>query len=146
MALGSDWWCRVIGECNCRLLDALAKTKQGCARNAVFYNRNGCGWARRWKVSDGQVRAVSALCPRYVRALFALCSRKIAMTGEFRACGKKSNVRFIVEGKVVLGSDWWCRVFGNVTADCRRLTTEGPRWRWAAIGGAVLLGNATADW
>ena len=23
MALGSDWCCRVIGECNCRLLDAL---------------------------------------------------------------------------------------------------------------------------
>ena len=24
MALGSDWRCRVIRECNCRLLDALA--------------------------------------------------------------------------------------------------------------------------
>ena len=27
----------------------------------------------------------------------------------------------------------------------RRLVTVGARWRWVAIGVAVLLGNATAD-
>ena len=27
----------------------------------------------------------------------------------------------------------------------RRLVTVGARWRWVAIGDAVLLGNATAD-
>ena len=27
----------------------------------------------------------------------------------------------------------------------RRLITVGARWRWVAIGAAVLLGNATAD-
>ena len=36
------------------------------------------------------------LCSRYVRAMFALCPREIAMAGEFRACGKESNVRHII--------------------------------------------------
>ena len=29
MVLGCDWWCRVIRECNCRLLDALKRWFQG---------------------------------------------------------------------------------------------------------------------
>ena len=37
-----------------------------------------------------------ALCSHYVRTVFALCSREIAMAGEFRACGKESNVRHII--------------------------------------------------
>ena len=36
------------------------------------------------------------LCPRYVRAMSALCPREIAMAGEFRARGKESNVRHII--------------------------------------------------
>ena len=27
--MGCDWWCRVSGECNCRLLDALSRWAQG---------------------------------------------------------------------------------------------------------------------
>ena len=29
VVMGCDWWCRVIGECNCRLLDALSRWAQG---------------------------------------------------------------------------------------------------------------------
>ena len=36
------------------------------------------------------------LCSRYARAMFALCSREIAMAGEFRGRGKESNVRHII--------------------------------------------------
>ena len=41
------------------------------------------------------------LCSRYVRAMFALCSREIAMAGEFSARGKESGI-----------------LLGNATADC----------------------------
>ena len=36
------------------------------------------------------------LCSRYVRAMFALCPREIAMAGEFKARGKESNARHII--------------------------------------------------
>ena len=41
-----------------------------------------------------------------------------------------------------MGSAWCCGVIGECA---RRLITVGARWRWVAIGAAVLLGNATAD-
>ena len=52
---------------------------------------------------------------------------------------------------VTVGARWrWVAIgaavlLGNATADCRRLITVGARVRWVAIGAAVLLGNATAD-
>ena len=48
---------------------------------------------------------------------------------------------------MALGSDWRCRVIGECKcmqiARCR--ITVGARWRWVAIGAAVLLGNASAN-
>ena len=47
---------------------------------------------------------------------------------------------------MALGSDWCCRVIGECNCRfARRLITVGARWRWVAIGAAVLLGNVTAD-
>ena len=47
---------------------------------------------------------------------------------------------------MALGSDWCCGVIGGMPLQiARRLIMVGARWRWVAIGAAVLLGNATAD-
>ena len=48
---------------------------------------------------------------------------------------------------MVMGCEWLRCVIGECKCRliARRLTTVGARWRWVAIGAAVLLGNATAD-
>ena len=73
--MGCDWWCRVIGECNCRLLDALSRWAQGGHGLRLVVP---CYWGMQLQIA-------------------------------------------------------------------RRLITVGSRWSWVAIGGAVLVGNATAD-
>ena len=53
---------------------------------------------------------------------------------------------------ITVGARWrWVAIgaavlLGNATADCQTpYITVGARWRWVAMGAAVLLGNATAD-
>ena len=43
-------------------------------------------------------------------------------------------------------ADGDCHYWGMQLHMARRLIMVGSRWSWVANGGAVLLGNATADW
>ena len=96
--------------------------KVGCVRRAVA----------------GYVRAMSALCPRCVRAMSALCSRYVrAMSARDRNGRRVQSSR---KGKQCAAYYW-----GMPLQIARRLITVGARWRWVAIGAAVVLGNATAD-
>ena len=61
MALGSDWRCRVIGECKCRLLDALAGELRGRGK-------------------ESNVRHIIREC---------ICRLLDALAGELRGCGKE---------------------------------------------------------
>ena len=67
------------------------------------------------------------LCPRYVRAMFARDRN-----------GRR--VQSSLKGKQCAAYYW-----GMPLQIARRLITVGARWRWVAMGAAVLLGNATAD-
>ena len=78
------------------------------------------------------------LCSRYVRAMFALCPRYVrAMSARDRHGRRVQSSR---KGKQCAAYYW-----GMPLQIARRLITVGARWRWVAIGAAVLLGNATAD-
>ena len=78
------------------------------------------------------------LCSRYVRAMSALCSRYVrAMSARDRNGRRVQSSR---KGKQCAAYYW-----GMPLQIARRLITVGARWRWVAIGAAVLLGNATAD-
>ena len=68
------------------------------------------------------------LCSRYVRAMFARDrnGRRVQSSRKGKQCA----------------AHYW----GMPLQIARRLITVGARWRWVAIGGAVLLGNAIADW
>ena len=67
------------------------------------------------------------LCPRYVRAMSARDrnGRRVQSSRKGKQCA----------------AYYW----GMPLQIARRLITVGARWRWLAIGAAVLLGNATAD-
>ena len=67
------------------------------------------------------------ICPRYVRAMFARDrnGRRVQSSRKGKQCA----------------AYYW----GMQLQIARRLITVGARWRWVAIGAAVLLGNATAD-
>ena len=69
----------------------------------------------------------SGLCPRYVRAMSARDrnGRRVQSSRKGKQCA----------------AYYW----GMPLQIARRLITVGARWRWVAIGAAVLLGNATAD-
>ena len=43
---------------------------------------------------------------------------------------------------MLMGCEWWRCVIGEIA---RRLIMVAARWSWVAIGGAVLLGNASVD-
>ena len=79
-----------------------------------------------------------ALCSRYVRAMLALGSRYVrAMSARDRNGRRVQSSR---TGKQCASYYW-----GMPLHIARRLIAVGARWRWVAIGAAVLLGNATAD-
>ena len=67
------------------------------------------------------------LCSRYARAMFARDrnGRRVQRSRKGKQCA----------------AYYW----GMQLQFARRLITVGARWRWAALGAAVLLGNATAD-
>ena len=79
------------------------------------------------RAGAGYVRAMLALCSRYVRAMFARDrnGRRVQRSRKGKQCA----------------AYYW----GMQLQIARRLITVGARWCWVAIGAAVLLGNATAD-
>ena len=78
------------------------------------------------------------LCPRYVRAMFALCPHYVRAMFARDPNGRR--VQSSRKGKQCAAYYW-----GMPLQIARRLIMVGARWRWVAIGAAVLLGNATAD-
>ena len=127
--MGCDGWCRVIGECNCRLLKA--------SRRDVFYNTDDV---------VGSKMAREMLCFTMETAAVG-CEGRIcetAVAGYVRASVEVVRIGTVAQstrsGKQCAAYFW-----GMQLQIARRLITVVSRWSWLAIGGAVLLGNAIAD-
>ena len=138
--MGCDWWCRIIGEYNYRLLkarrcDVFSSTDDvlgsKMAREMLCFTMETAAVGCEGRICEtavaGYVRATSALCSRYVRA-----SVEVVHTG--------TVMQSTCNGKQYAAYYW-----GMQLQIARRLITVVSRWSWVAIGGAVLLGNAIAD-
>ena len=152
--------------------------RKDCARNAVFYNRNGCVWAK-----DGRLRGGCRAVAGRLRAMLARLpnGRQVQRSRIGKQCAayywgmqlqipRRSGrrVQRSRKGKQCAAYYWGMQwqiprrigrrvqrsrkgkqraayYWGMQLQIARRLTTVGWRLRWVASGGAVLLGNATAD-
>ena len=83
-----------IGECNCRVLDALAGEFRGCEKESNA----------RHIIGECNCRVLDALAGEFrgcrkgstARLIIGECNCRVldALSGEFRGCGQESNVRF----------------------------------------------------
>ena len=95
VALGSAGCCRVIGECNCRLLDALAGEFRGRGKESHARHIIGECNCRLLDALAGELRGRGK--ESNVRRIIGECNCRLldALAGELRGRGKESNVPHI---------------------------------------------------
>ena len=92
-----------IGDCNCRVLDALAGEFRGCVKESDTRHIFGECNCRVLDALSGEFRGCGQ--ESNTRHIFGECNCRAldALSGEFRGCVKESNVRFQKKSKERVG-------------------------------------------